>query len=424
MESTGLRDRIHISQETADLLVVSGKSHWVVSREDKVVAKGKGELTTYWLVPKDETAQSVLGGSDTVDGDQYERLAPGMGGEQLAQTLPNSAKNQKIQRMIDWNCDILMQLLRLVVAKREALGEESMRLVGDSNLDNLESDIGHVGSAVTEIHEMIELPGYDSAAYQIDPESVIINDDVAAQLHSYVTVIASMYRDNPFHNFEHASHVSMSTVKLMSRIVAPGQKLKMDDGDFASEELHDHTYGKWWMLHSLNASFFLERISHLFQFPGITSDPLTQFSVVLSALIHDVDHRGVPNFVLAQEDSRLATVYHNKSVAEQNSIDVAWEVLMDDEFRELRRTIYTSCNELHRFRQLVVNSVMATDIFDKELSALRKARWERAFGMDESFSPAGTNRKATIVIEHLIQASDVAHTMQHWVRDNLWYLRH
>lgn len=25
-----------------------------------------------------------------------------------------------------------------------------------------------------------------------------------------------------------------------------------------------------------------------------------------------------------------------------------------------------------------------------------------------------TNRKATIVIEHLIQASDVAHTMQHW----------
>jgi Adenylate and Guanylate cyclase catalytic domain len=209
MESTGLRDRIHISQETADLLVVSGKSHWVVSREDKVVAKGKGELTTYWLVPKDETAQSVLGGSDTVDGDQYDRLAPEMSGEQLgAQMVPNSAKNQKIQRMIDWNCDILMQLLRLVVAKREALGEESMRLVGDSNLDNLESDIGHVGSAVTEIHEMIELPGYDSAAYQIDPESVIINDDVAAQLHSYVTVIASMYRDNPFHNFE---------VKLLSR---------------------------------------------------------------------------------------------------------------------------------------------------------------------------------------------------------------
>ena len=62
---------------------------------------------------------------------------------------------------------------------------------------------------------------------------------------------------------------------------------------------------------------------------------------------------------------------------------------------------------------------MATDIFDKELSALRKARWEKAFGMDESFSPAGTNRKATIVIEHLIQASDVAHTMQHWVRDKI-----
>ena len=136
------------------------------------------------------------------------------------------------------------------------------------------------------------------------------------------------------HNFEHASHVSMSTVKLLSRIVAPGQNLKAQD-NFASEELHDHTY-------------------------GITSDPLTQFAVVLSALIHDVDHRGVPNFVLAREDPRLAAVYEGKSVAEQNSIDVAWEVLMDDQFFDLRRAIYTTSGELYRFRELLVNSVMVS----------------------------------------------------------------
>ena len=43
---------------------------------------------------------------------------------------------------------------------------------------------------------------------------------------------------------------------------------------------------------------------------------------------------------------------------------------------------------------------------------MRKARWAEAFG---SSDPAqNSNLKATIVIEHIIQASDVSHTMQHW----------
>lgn len=56
---------------------------------------------------------------------------------------------------------------------------------------------------------------------------------------------------------------------------------------------------------------------------------------------------------------------------------------------------------------------MSTDIMDKDLKALRNSRWEKAFSQDDS-SKENVNRKATIVIEHMIQASDVAHTMQHW----------
>jgi hypothetical protein len=36
-----------------------------------------------------------------------------------------------------------------------------------------------------------------------------------AQLSSFVSSIAALYQDNPFHNFEHASHVTMSVVKLL-----------------------------------------------------------------------------------------------------------------------------------------------------------------------------------------------------------------
>lgn len=54
------------------------------------------------------------------------------------------------------------------------------------------------------------------------------------------------------------------------------------------------------------------------------------------------------------------------------------------------------------------------DIVDKELKALRNGRWLKAFD-SQSLDPDNVHRKATIVIEHLIQASDVAHTMQHWI---------
>ena len=121
-------------------------------------------------------------------------------------------------------------------------------------------------------------------------------------------------------------------------------------------------------------------------------------------------------------------------MAEQNSVDLAWNLLMEPTYKDLRGCIYNTQDELDRFRQLVVNSVMATDIADKELSALRKKRWEMAFATNQTTEttqqiesgeepepkpkPTSTmndiNRKATIVIEHLIQASDVAHTMQHW----------
>jgi hypothetical protein len=37
---------------------------------------------------------------------------------------------------------------------------------------------------------------------------------------------------------------------------------------------------------------------------------------------------------------------------------------------------------MHRFRQLIVNSIMATDIMDKDLKRLRNARCKKAFSGD------------------------------------------
>ena len=49
MEANSSPGRIHVSEATANLLVEAGKSRWLRKREDKVTAKGIGEIQTYWI---------------------------------------------------------------------------------------------------------------------------------------------------------------------------------------------------------------------------------------------------------------------------------------------------------------------------------------------------------------------------------------
>jgi hypothetical protein len=395
IESTGVRNKIHLSHETAELLHAAGKSNWIRKRTDTVMAKGKGEMQTYWLLTEEEMAA----GTTAEDGTKAAPLpivkanAPRLANTAADMFDPESTLPPRIKRLVDWNVDVLKRLLKQIVAKRKALGKEHM----DPNhpmMMKTEVNIGCDTYVLDEVTEIIRLPGYTHVKQMEDPNKIELPAEVGEQLRLYVSSIAAMHRDNAFHNFEHASHVMMSVSKLLSRIVAPDEVLKGDDEEHnVALSLHDHTY-------------------------GITSDPLTQFSVVLAALIHDVDHAGVSNFQLIKEGAKIATVFRQKSVAEQNSIVLAWDRLMESRFTALRSHIYGDPDELKRFRQLMVNTVLATDIFDKELQALRKNRWDTAFRhisqQVDSTPEDDINRKATIVIEHLIQASDVAHTMQHW----------
>jgi len=72
-------------------------------------------------------------------------------------------------------------------------------------------------------------------------------------------------------------------------------------------------------------------------------------------------HNRAPNSTLIQEGSPLAAKYQNKSIAEQNSVDLAWAHLMGKEYPDLRACISPRDEEFARFRSLVVNSVMATE---------------------------------------------------------------
>jgi hypothetical protein len=147
---------------------------------------------------------------------------------------------------------------------------------------------------------------------------------------------------------------------------------------------------------------------------------LTHFAIVFAALIHDADHTGLPNAQLVKDEDDVALKFDNKSVAEQNSVHLGWEMLMDPRFERLRKCIYQTNVERKRFRQLVINSVMATDIADRQVNEERQKKWDKAFRRKTIDTTSALqmqddmNRKSTAVIEHIIQVSDVAHTMQHW----------
>jgi len=332
MESNGQGSKIHMSSETAELLMASGKQSWIRQREDKIVAKGKGELTTFWLelgsLKRTEShyseGASVSGCSDVV-----EEIEIGTVSEEVPEHPGDIVLPAKTLRLVEWNASCLLQKLKEVVVKRG-------------------------GDVETEITE-----------------------EVSSQLTHFVKATAQKYHENPFHNFEHASHVTMSVTKLLSRVVT-------QDDDCAEENFKK----------------------------GIATDALMQFGIIVSALIHDVDHLGVPNAQLAIEKPDLASKYQDKSIAENNSISVAWGILMKPEFEMLRKCLAPNAADLEKFHDVVINATLATDIVDKDLKADRNKRWEFAFS--ESVGEKSDELKIRIVLEHLIQASDVCHTMQHW----------
>jgi len=203
MESTGLPNRIQVSKETADLLTFAGKTKWLLQRKDQVNAKGKGSLQTFWLTVGSNLSSSSsnlngLGDDDTSNG-------AGMDFSSKCLNPGTISSDEKTQRLVNYNVDILARLLHQIVVRRAA---NPPRLSTREMRKSLRTNGGLV---LDEVEDILALPPFDPSTYKnsIDPDSIMLSPRVHAQLEMFVTKIASLYRENPFHNFEHASHVTM-----------------------------------------------------------------------------------------------------------------------------------------------------------------------------------------------------------------------
>ena len=109
-------------------------------------------------------------------------------------------------RLIDWNVGVLRRVLQQMIAQRKAQGEDNQ-----GHFVTPKSSVE--GSVLDEVQEVIKLPAFDLAAYReqnVDSSTLKLSETVETQLHLFVSSVCRMYHPNPFHNFEHASHVTMS----------------------------------------------------------------------------------------------------------------------------------------------------------------------------------------------------------------------
>ena len=182
-----------------------------------------------------------------------------------------------------------------------------------------------------------------------DPWPPSITPQVVTQLRTFVSRLLESYSTadtTPYHNQEHAYHVTISMNKLVDLI--------------------------------LNTN--LQSSSRLPQTFGLRNDALLPLVLLFSCLCHDAEHQGVPNRQLALEDDPLAILYNDQSVAEQRSLFLGFSILLEDQFTALRSAMFLNQDEYRRFRKAVINLVLTTDIASPDRTQLGKSKWKEAFG--------------------------------------------
>jgi hypothetical protein len=287
---------------------------------------------------------------------------------------------------------------------------------------------------------------------------VLLSPTLRMQIRKYVTHIASKYHRVGFHSFEHASHVMLSATKIVYMLQRRSPFHRMMNGekeDFSGDIDRDSTNQDGENFRAAAAAVNNKDELRMQDLDGTIYDPWIHFAIALSALLHDVDHKGLPNVQLSAESDPLAKKYGSdkcmKSYAEWNSLDIGLTLLNDgQDYGEFDRVLGVKKERVYR---MITDLVLCTDIASKERRDLGTKKWENSFSTDGDVA-AKYRRRATIetgnttshllkngvdgnrcssklltpeaakaISEQIMQAADVSHTMQHFSTFTKWNKR-
>jgi Adenylate and Guanylate cyclase catalytic domain len=210
IEGSGQPGRIHISKETATQLKDHGKEHWLEPREDKIMTT-KGELQTFWLLDSAQARLKASGSrpalqmhhslsselSDDSVGDISDWESRGSKPGQAINGKDGDSEdeaNSKMMRLVAWNCEVMIPLLKMIKSRRAA---ENMKRMNTNRsrgnvVKQLEETIGSHNNVLDEVEEVISLPRYDAQVQKkikSDPEKVRLGPKVEDELREYVLML-------------------------------------------------------------------------------------------------------------------------------------------------------------------------------------------------------------------------------------------
>lgn len=192
--------------------------------------------------------------------------------------------------------------------------------------------------------------------------------DFRRSLSNYTANVARHYKDNPFHNFCHAVSVT-HIAALFIRDIEPD-----------------------------------------------TLSSLQQFGLLLSALVHDVNHPGHTNGFEILLRTELALKYNNESILEKHHAAVAF-LLMRPAHSDV--LLHFSDSDRRELRSLMVNCILATDMArHSELVSAASDRVGRASESSESSS-----EDQILSCKLLLHAADVSNPIRPFKLAALWSRR-
>ena len=191
MESTGIPNRIQVSQETADLLIAVGKKSWLTQRKDKVSVKGKGELVTFFL------RGAVLSENESISDSTKDHVG-------------GAVEAEGFNRITDWTVEVMAGLLKEIVMSRNAAGTPRTPRAKVAILErqvSLQNQNGKL-TVIDEVKEIIELPDFQAKRTKTKTtRNVTLDPKVLRELRDYIQTIALMYNANRKYRLDGNLHI-------------------------------------------------------------------------------------------------------------------------------------------------------------------------------------------------------------------------
>lgn len=312
-----------------------------------------------------------------------------------------------VETLADFASAILERRLTDVVRHRRESKLANKALVSSkSPVDN--GGTTNLSNGISKDVQAGETTLNSSSATQHNNDRILLTSRCRSQLRKFVKHIASMYHDNCYHGLEHAVHVTMGANKLLDMLHDGAVEfLDSSNEDFMasepylkanqSEDEKDSSIprGKFSSSARGTASKSSPNLppSTADQRNQVNSDTFSKFAFVFAAFIHDVDHQGVPNARLVEEDDPICNTYGRISVAEKHSIKVAFRTLNENDYDEFRSTVYETNEDKLRLHRIIHSLVLSTDIASPERMRETKKRWHDAFSRpDSDHGPVAFNR--------------------------------